>query len=332
MRAVYLWLAMASLACGQTYGPKVYKDQGGDRQVVAAGGSIVVESGGQINLLAPGGAVYFVDANVAASGDGLTWGGAFKTMAEAFAVIASGDTIVFRGKIKEQLTTPVQVFDVTIRGAGNRPRHADSTPDGGQNATNTWAAPDAPAATTPLVKVLQQGWRFENILFAGPADAASIMLYRDAGAGDAERDASHAEIVGCRFASGQDGIEQYGGLYNVLVRDCSFHDLTGYVFKNGNVGVANPGAWQILNNRIDSCANLMGAWQLWRSQFHDNTICDITTALIDTSGGNGDNTFLRNSFDIAAASFDPAGGVTGKAGEVWSNYLSDALETGLPAN
>ena len=32
-----------------TYGPKVYKDQGGDRLVVASGGSLVVESGGAID-------------------------------------------------------------------------------------------------------------------------------------------------------------------------------------------------------------------------------------------------------------------------------------------
>jgi hypothetical protein len=316
-----------------SYQPKVYRTNGGDRQVVASGGSIVCEAGGQINLLAPRGDVYFVDANSGVdTNDGATWDTAFLTMSKAFTSIASGDTIVFRGKIREQLTTPVQVFDVTVIGSGNRPRHADSTPDGGQNATNTWTIPASGATTAPLCKVIQQGWRFENILFAGPTDSSCIQLFRDAGSGDDERDASHAEIIGCRFASGQDGIDQYGGCYNVRVEGCSFHDLTGYALKNGNVGIASPGGWQILGNRFDSCANLMGAWQLWRSQFHDNTITDIATALIDTSGGNGDNTFLRNSFDIAAADFDPVGGVTGKAGEVWSNYLTDAIESGLPAN
>jgi hypothetical protein len=316
-----------------SYQPKTYRDNNGDRLVIANGGSIVVESGGTLNLLAPNGAIYFVDANSGVdTNDGLSWGSAFLTMSKAFTSIASGDTIVFRGKIREQLTTPVQVFDVTVIGAGNRPRHADSTPDGGQNAANTWTIPASGATTAPLVKVIQQGWRFQNILFAGPTDHACIQLFRDAGAGDAERDASHAEIIGCRFASGQDGIEQYGGCYNVLVQGCTFNELTGYALKNGNVGVANPGRWQILNNRFEACANLMGAWQLWGSQFNDNTIANTTSALIDTSGGSGDNTFLRNSFDIAAASFDPDGGVTGKAGDVWSNYLTDALETGLPAN
>ena len=33
-----------------TYGPKVYRQQGGDRQVVASGGSCDVESGGEIDI------------------------------------------------------------------------------------------------------------------------------------------------------------------------------------------------------------------------------------------------------------------------------------------
>jgi hypothetical protein len=280
-----------------------------------------------------GGNVYHVDTNNGSNdNDGLSWDAPFLTVAKLDTILASGDVVYIRGKIREQWTTPAGVFDVTFIGMGNRPRHADSTPDGGQTAANTWTTPLAAAAATPLVKVLQQGWRFVNILFAGPADAACIKLFRDAGAGDAERDASHAEILGCRFASGQDGIEQYGGLHNVKVEGCSFFDLTGFALKNGNVGIASPGAWEILNNRFDSCANLMGAWQLWRSKFNDNVITDIAGELIDTSGGNGDNVFLRNSFDIASGDFDPDGGVTGKTGEVWSNYLTDGIESGLPTN
>lgn len=280
------------------------------------------------------GKTYFVHATQgAATNDGLSYGSAFRTMAQAFAVVASGDTIYFAGKIKEQLTTPVQVFDVTIIGSGNRPRHADSTPAGGELAASTWAAPDSPTAATPLLKVLQQGWRVINTVMAGPADAACILLYRDGGAGNAERDASHFEAVGVRFASGQDGIEQSGGCYNVGIYDCSFHDLTGYCLKNtAGAGIADSYRWQIKRNRFNGCANWMGVWNLNSSEIEDNSISHITTALIDLSGGTGYNRVVRNSFDIAAANFDPVGGVTGKAGDVWSNYLTDAIESGLPAN
>src|SRR5512146_467607 len=74
------------------------------------------------------GADWYVDASRSGTGTGTSWDDAFLTMAEAFAKIGSGDSIYFVGKVKEQLTTPVQVFDVRVIGMGNRPRHADSTP------------------------------------------------------------------------------------------------------------------------------------------------------------------------------------------------------------
>lgn len=279
------------------------------------------------------GTIYYVDANSGSnSNDGRSWEKPFLTMAKAFSVLESGDTIYFAGKIREQVTAPVQVFDVTIIGAGNRPRHADSTPAGGEEAANTWTAPASPTAATPLVKVLQQGWRFRNILFAGPTDAACVLLFRDGGAGNAERDASHAEFHGCRFASGQDGIEQSGGCYNVGIFDCSFHDLTGYAIKHtAGAGIAAPYRWQIKRNRFAGCANLMGVWAARQFEFHDNVIAEITTLYLNFNGGSH-NSVLRNSFDIAAADFDPTGNVRGSSSDVWSNYLIDAIESGLPAD
>src|SRR4051812_35457516 len=77
----------------------------------------------------PRGTTYYVDTNSGVdTNNGKSWSSAFLTMAKAFSVLVSGDRIVFVGNVREQLTTPVQVFDVQIIGAGNRPRHADSTP------------------------------------------------------------------------------------------------------------------------------------------------------------------------------------------------------------
>lgn len=278
---------------------------------------------------------YYVDAlNGADSNPGTSWDAPFLTMAHAFSVLASGDHIYFVGKIREQLTTPVQVFDVTIAGAGNRPRHADAAPApvGGASAA-TWTTPASPAAATPLLKVLQQGWRLENCVLAGPTDAACVLLFRDGGAGNAERDASHFEARGVRFASGRDGLEQSGGCYNVGIYDCSFHDLTGYALKHtAGAGIAAPYRWQIRGNRFQGCANWMGVWDAHQWEICDNVIGEITTALINVSGGSGHNVIRGNAFDIAAADFDPGGGVTGHSTDVWSNTLKDAIETGLPAN
>lgn len=281
------------------------------------------------------GVTYYVDPETGSNSmDGKDWDHAFLTMAKALTTVSSGDTIVFRGKVREQLVSPVQVFDVTIIGAGNRPRHADAAPDPvGGSAASTWTIPASGATTAPLLKVLQQGWRFVNILFQGPTDHACVTLFRDGGAGDAERDASHAEFIGCRFAGGQDGIEQSGGCYNVGIYGCSFHDFTGYALKNtAGAGIAAPYRWQIKGNRFGGNANFMGVWDAQQFEIHDNVIVKTTTALIDTSGGVGYNTILRNAWDIAAADFDPTGGVTGHATDVWSNYLTDAIETGIPTD
>lgn len=294
-------------------------------QIIVGGSSFPVKIG----------TTYFVDAvDGSNTNDGKSWDRPFLTMTKAFSVIGSGDTIAFVGKIREQLDTPVQVFDVTIIGAGNRPRHADAAPvpTGGQSAA-TWTTPASGATTAPLVRVLQQGWKFINIVFAGPSDDSCVNLFRNGGAGDLERDASHAEFHWCRFASGKDGIESDGGVYNIGIYDCSFHDLTGHALKHtSGAGIANPYRWQIKRNRFQECANWMGAWNTHAWEITDNVIGEITTDLIDLSGGEGHNVILRNAFDIAAADFDPTGGVTGHSTDVWSNYLTDAIETGLPAD
>src|SRR6476619_180307 len=75
----------------------------------------------------PWGSRWFVDGN--RGGDNQTGDNRdepFRTMAKALAVVGSGDTIYFRGNIVENLVAPAGIFDVTIIGAGNRPRHADA--------------------------------------------------------------------------------------------------------------------------------------------------------------------------------------------------------------
>lgn len=257
----------------------------------------------------------------------------YATMSKAFSVLESGDTIHMSGKIREQLTTPVQVFDVTIIGDGNRPRHADAAPAPvGGHAAATWTFPASGSTDDPLLTVLQQGWRIVNFVMAGHATDACVYLNRAGGADDAERDPSHFEAHNIRFASGQDGIEDNGGSYNVGIYGCSFHDLTGFALKTNNAGVTVPYRWQIVGNRFASCANWMGEWFAHQFEIRDNVVIEITTPGLDTSGGSGHNVVVDNYFDIAAADFDPVGGFTAHATDIWSNTLLNAVETGVPAN
>lgn len=155
------------------------------------------------------GKVWYINAQQSGTGgSGEAWSTAFSTWAQAAVSLASGDTVFLSGKLLEQVVTPVNVFDVSVIGIGNRPRHADSAPVGGNLGTAQWGPPASGAVSgQATVRVLQQGWRFENILFTMQSStAAAIELVRNAGAGDLERDASHAVIRGNRFAGAGVGI------------------------------------------------------------------------------------------------------------------------------
>src|SRR5690606_5733129 len=111
----------------------------------------------------------FVDAkNGNDANSGRRPGEPVKTMSRAFALVRSGDVIWSMGKITEQLDTPAGVFDVTVMGAGTRPRHADNhTEASGKrgSSASTWTAPSSGSTANPLVTVNQQGWKFYGFTF-----------------------------------------------------------------------------------------------------------------------------------------------------------------------
>lgn len=227
--------------------------------------------------------------------DGKSWDAPLLTMARAFQLVKSGDVIHFTGNIREQVTTPAGVFDVTIVGEGTNPRNADAhTNDGGFYAA-TWKGPAVPAAATPLVKVLQQGWQFSNILFNPPADAAAIQLYRDAGAGDLERDASHAIVEGCRFTGGQDGIQNIECAF-VIVRGNLFTLHTGSAIKSSaGAGVALPYESRIYDNWfMDNANHIIYAANYGFIQ--RNYLGKFTTKGIDLSAGAGQYNVIYNNY------------------------------------
>jgi len=247
---------------------------------------------------------FFVDAKVGVDGrNGRSPDKAFKTMAEAFQHVSSGDVILVRGKVREQISTPAGVFDVTVIGASNNPRHADdhTESDGARGSSGaTWTTPAAPTAATPLLIVRQQGWTFENILFDGPADASCVQLLRDAGAGDLERDASHAEFSGCRFDGSLIGIENNGGAGFVRVERCRFYRQTGAGaagIKTTSTSVAVPLNWNILDSHFaDNASHILSSLSL--SLIKGNTFGKFTGTLSvdvqNNAGQGGDNVITEN--------------------------------------
>lgn len=281
------------------------------------------------------GRAWFVDPNYGRNGNGRSPGEAFSTMQRAFNSVASGDIIYFVGKITEQLVTPVQVFDVTVVGCGNLPRHADATPAGGNYAASQWGPPaSGGVAAQATVRVLQQGWRFMNILFTMiDANAGGIELVRNADAGDAERDASHAQILGCRFAGAGIGVKAGATSFTELVFNARVEGNTfnGCTFGIGGAGQFNQA--QIVNNFFNQNTNNIDV-AMEGSMIVDNVLSTFTTASINLAGGIGtDPNIITKNY--LSGTYSNAGGYTSHdSGDEWAgnfNTLAGGITVADPA-
>ena len=277
------------------------------------------------------GTSYYVNPNRTSSGNGRSWSSAFITMQEAFNVIASGDTIYFVGNVREQLTTPTGAADVTIIGAGPRPRHADTHPLNGELAASTWKLPAAGSTNNPLLILRNPGWRIINVLFAAHASNYALRLERTADEDATEQDASHLQVIGCRFASGAGGINDTGGCFNVRIEDCHFMALTtACILGVGNIGVGQL-AWEIVNNHFNNFTNgvkIAAHECLIKGNFFTDGGTPNTTYVLNTSNGAGrDNFIVDNYFQTATANFNTPD-IVGNATDVWNNVSIDG-ETGF---
>lgn len=192
----------------------------------------------------------WVHGNVGNDGNsGLSPDKPLKTMAAAFNLLGSGDTIHFNGNTTEQLSTPAGIFDVTIIGEGNQPRHSDAHTSNNGYSSATWKA--GASASTPNLIVQHQGWKLVNILFDGPASAAAVQLLRTDDSGDNEEDASHAHIYGCKFVAAQNHIEFKGGLSQVVIENNMFFGSTAdSLLETTGDGVGTNNYHRILNNHF----------------------------------------------------------------------------------
>lgn len=294
-------------------------------------------SGAGLNIT--GGKVWYVSpqtGSVGASGD--SWDRAAVTMSDISSKLLSGDVILLRGVLREQWIAPQDIFEVSIIGAANQPRQAtdSGTPTGGGAS---WLSPTSPTATTPLLKLREQGWAIKNIQFAPVASSACIRLSGAETAADA--DASHTIIENCYFSAGGSGgigIEDVGGRKGVNVVDCRFEGLAKAI-TTISTGVRVPNFWQILRNIFRE--NTMDiACSLNYSLIKENVFMTagsgstnkvISTTFVTAQGGH--NTILWNVLNNTEAQIAPASGFTGASTDFWMNYVSDqaALAIGQPA-
>lgn len=288
------------------------------------------------------GKTYFVDGWYGHDDrSGSNWDNAFLTMEKAFTVIASDDTIYLSGKITEQITAPLGVYDVTIIGACNKPRQ--STNNGAMAGYSAYWMYEADNKVA-LLTLREQGWTIDNVCFQAPAStattAAAILAVRAETA--TYPDPSHLTIKNCYFAGGGNGIIDSGGVGFVTLENNTFYAQTGFSVQNiAGAGIAAPLMWQIKGNRFLGMAN--GIYSAFsHGVIKDNIFTDggtpNTTVVLDTAalGGGGNNFIINNFFQTTTANFNTPD-VVGNATDVWFNNSIDGQtsmighELGQPA-
>lgn len=274
---------------------------------------------------------WFVDAkNGDDAADGLSWSNAMLTMGEAFTRLGSGDMIYFVGKVREQLTAPDGVFDVTIIGASNRPRHADDHSESVNSRTrgssaSTWVLPASPASATPLLKVQNQGWRTVNFLMGADTNQVCIDLVTNSESGDDEYSAGHFSCYGMRFDGAGIGIRDNGPAGFVGIYDSFFRGQTTAIGSTAGAGPGSESWWEIRNNRFSDNTNGIVIPCL-RSVIRGNMFLPTHTKEIDlTNGGSNIVTenVLTGDYDVCVAA----------TGDLWfNNYSLDASSDEVDAD
>ena len=296
---------------------------GGDELIVEDGGLITVKSGGKINIISPRGDVWFADSTVTASGDGMSWTGAFKTIAEAVAAAAAGDTIFVKGSFSEAVT--VALAGLSIIGVGNVPRETLWT-----------SATDTTTLTISAAYVTVKNIQFKPPAYTADATVAAITL----------SSAGYTRIIGCRF---QGQAASYQAIYspvcnsdNVQILDCEFIYMNTATYGVAILGVEAGGlsysGWQIKDCTFNSCVtaiNINGRVCV----VVDNVIMEygITAAAavdavlalgIDLSGtSSGANVVTRNQL---GGTYNATLYKVGASGDQWAGNLN-ALTGGVTA-
>ena len=297
-------------------------------------GAVTVEQSGSFIDQSGRGTTWYVDTNDGSdSNNGLSWDTPKLTMDAVFDLLGSNDIIYFAGNVREQLTSPTGAAHVTIIGVGNKPQHADTHPLNLETAAATWKLPASGSTDAPLLIIRNPGWRIENILFAAHSSDYAIELQRNAIEDATEQDASHLTVIGCRFASGQGGINDTGGCFNVGIYNCWFQALTGFcILGVGNIGVGQL-QWHIRNNHFNNFTNgiKIAAHEcvIEGNYFTDGGTPNTTVVLNTNNGGGRDNFVVKNFFQTATANFNTPD-VVGTTTDVWAvNASIDSTAAGV---
>lgn len=287
------------------YQGKVHRVQGGDELVVASGGKITVEAGGQINLIAPKGTIYFVDSVGGSDGnDGLSWDTALATIAAAVALAVAGDTILIKGSFSEAVTLASTLTGLSIIGAGTTPKEAQWTGD----------------ADEVCLTIQAEHVHVQNIYFRPPAYSAGTpaAIQLDG--------ANYTRIVGCRFqgrTGSRDAIYSATATSdNVAIVGNEFIYLNtatyGAAIHGVNAGGVQYSGWQIRDNVFNSCVTAI------KLSCRIATITGNTVAEYGINASGAVAAVLALGIDLSGDDATNSG-----ANAVWNNQLGGTYNATL---
>lgn len=272
------------------------------------------------------GATWYVDSTISASGAGQSWATAWKTITEAVAAAAAGDTIMIRGSFTEAVTC--SLAGVRFIGAGTNPNEAVWT-----------AVADGVCLTLSGANCL-----VENIKFRPPARSAGTPAAISLGTG-----ASYTVIRKNRF---QGQATSYYAIYsaatgadNVVIEDNEFIYMNTATEGSAIYGVntANAySAWKIVRNIFNSCVRAIDL-SARCCQITDNVLAEygnnssgaiaavMTTGIHLDGAGSGANSVTRNQL---GGTYNATLYKVGTAGDQWAgnfNVLTGGVTADNPA-
>lgn len=287
---------------------------------------------------------WFVDPNADVFVPKRQWGTGksddrpFRTLEEALAACNTGDRIFITGDVREEgLIASNLKFDVQLIGVGSK--HHPDQPDSTYHPGGAMIRPPAsPTAATDLLEVRGRGWQFHNIAFDCPVDAAAVKLVANALSGVSEFDGSHATFHDCSFEQGLRGIEDEGGVINLLIDDCVFRQLSeagACAIENTSSAVRLPRAWRIRNCMFAGNGAAGGNESNIDAPLSASLIVDCYFGLVEGSDlsidltGGDDNIVTKN---LLAGDYSTAVYAGGTNDDWTGNISADTAETEVGDN
>jgi hypothetical protein len=280
---------------------------------------------------------FYVDASVSASGDGLSFATAFKTINEAMAAITAlgalrgrSRVLVAPGGYNEDVVTPLNSIAPFGQLIGVSP------------TTLSFGGAYIYAATgaTPSLTVKARGWLIAGFEFGCSTGGGAILL----DGLSANSNAGGVEIAGCNIAGWG------GGLYGIDVKGngaplANIHHniFTGIVAGAGtrgaiicsDSGTDQPRFWDLHHNRFVDNTNhvtFSSVRGCKESDIHDNSFIKLggtitATRQLDTTGGRNNNVYDN----MLSSTYDNAGGYYSVASDYWyGNRSEDGFTTARP--